>query len=246
MPGQYLANTDTYCRQKKGNKSLMASDMEPLLLSLRLAATTTVVLLLSGIPIAYWISNTRSPLRMPVQVLITLPLVLPPTVLGFYLLLGLSPNSFIGKFFLEYLNIRLVFSFAGLVVGSIIFNLPFMVNALVAGFEGLPRSLHEASQVLGKSERTTLVRVLLPNMKPAIFTGIALTFAHTMGEFGVVLMIGGKIPGVTKVASMAVYDAVEMMDYATAHFYAAVLFVVSASFLIALFAINRKFYRRWQ
>ena len=118
-----------------------------------------------------------------------------------------------------------------------------MVNSVLAGFEGLPPSLSEASRVLGKTESQTLFHVLLPNMKPALFTGLALTFAHTMGEFGVVLMIGGKIPGVTRVASMAVYDEVEAMNYAMAHFYAGVLFAVSFVFLLLLFLINRRFYR---
>ncbi|MBL8024966.1 MAG: molybdate ABC transporter permease subunit [Fibrobacteres bacterium] len=224
----------------------MNIDIEPLLLSLKLASITTLLLFVAGVPLAYWLSRTRSWIRLPVQVLVMLPLVLPPTVLGFYLLLGLSPSSFVGSIFMHFLDVRLVFSFAGIVIGSIIFSLPFMVNALLAGFEGLPVSLREASQVLGKSDSATLFKVLLPNMKPAMFTGIAMTFAHTMGEFGVVLMIGGKIPGVTRVASMAVYDSVEMMDYASAHFYAAVLFIVSAAFLVALFAINRRFYRGLQ
>lgn len=144
---------------------------------------------------------------------------------------------------MDYLHIRLVFSFSGLVIGSVIFGLPFMVNAVLAGFESLPSSLAEASRVLGKSEGRTLFKVLLPNIKPALFTGLALTFAHTMGEFGVVLMIGGKIPGVTRVASMAVYDEVEAMNYATAHFYAGVLFAVSFVFLLLLFLINRRFYK---
>jgi len=155
----------------------------------------------------------------------------------------MSPASLFGHLFLKYLHLRLVFSFPGLVIGSVIFSLPFMVNSVLAGFEGLPPSLAEASRVLGKTERQTLFHVLLPNIKPALFTGLALTFAHTMGEFGVVLMIGGKIPGVTRVASIAVYDEVEAMNYAAAHLYAGILFAVSFAFLVLLFLVNRRFYR---
>ncbi|MFH0921185.1 MAG: molybdate ABC transporter permease subunit [Fibrobacterota bacterium] len=221
----------------------MTYDLTPLLLSLKLATVTTVILFAVGVPLAYWLSRSRSWFRLPVQVLVTMPLVLPPTVLGFYLLLGLSPASFLGHLFLKYLHLRLVFSFTGIAIGSVIFSLPFMVNSVLAGFEGLPPSLAEASQVLGKTERQTLFHVLLPNIKPALFTGLALTFAHTMGEFGVVLMIGGKIPGVTRVASMAIYDEVEAMNYSAAHLYAGILFTVSFAFLLLLFFVNRRFYR---
>lgn len=221
----------------------MIYDPGPLFLSLKLAAVTTAILFVVGVPLAWWLSRAQSVLRLPVQVLVTMPLILPPTVLGFYLLLGLSPTSFLGGLFMDYLHVRLVFSFPGLVIGSVIFSLPFMVNAMLAGFDGLPPTLTEASRVLGKSELTTLRRVLLPNIKPALLTGLALTFAHTMGEFGVVLMIGGKIPGVTRVASMAVYDEVEAMNYAAAHFYAGVLFAVSFVFLLLLFLVNRRFCR---
>ncbi len=224
----------------------MAFDFNPLFLSLKLAAVTTAILFIIGIPLAYWLSCSRSWFRLPIQVLVTMPLVLPPTVLGFYLLLGMSPASIIGHIFLKYLHMRLVFSFAGIAIGSVIFSLPFMVNSVLAGFEGLPPSLAEASRVLGKTERQTLFHVLLPNIKPALFTGLALTFAHTMGEFGVVLMIGGKIPGVTRVASMAVYDEVEAMNYAAAHLYAGILFTVSFVFLLLLFLVNRRFYKGLQ
>jgi len=221
----------------------MSFDMEPLILSLKLSLVTTIILLVLSLPLAWWLARIRPMFRFPLQVLFTMPLVLPPTVLGFYLLLGLSPASFIGSLFMKYLHLRLVFSFAGLLVGSIIFSLPFMLNSILSGFEGLPVSLSEAGRVLGKSEWSLLWRVQLPNIKPALFSGIALSFAHTMGEFGVVLMIGGKIPGVTRVASMAVYDEVEAMNYGAAHFYAGVLFAVSFVFLLLLFVINRRFYR---
>jgi molybdate transport system permease protein len=221
----------------------MSYDFDPLVLSIKLAFLTTAILFAAGVPLAWWLSRVSSWLRLPIQVLVTMPLVLPPTVLGFYLLLGLSPTSWLGGLFMKYLHLRLVFSFTGITIGSVIFSLPFMVNSVLAGFEGLPGSLSEASRVLGKSETQTLFHVLLPNMKPAILTGLALTFAHTMGEFGVVLMIGGKIPGVTRVASLAVYDEVETLNFAAAHFYAGVLFSISFMFLLILFLVNKRFYR---
>ena len=147
----------------------MTFDLAPLVLSLKLAFVTTLVLFVAGVPLAWWLSNTKSWLRLPVQVLVTMPLVLPPTVLGFYLLLGMSPSSIVGAFFLKYLNVRLVFSFAGLVIGSVIFSLPFMVNSILAGFEALPSSLSEASRVLGKTEFKTLSkRILCRHIKSII------------------------------------------------------------------------------
>ena len=169
-----------------------------------------------------------------------MPLVLPPSVLGFYLLVAFSPENAFGHFLAARLNLFIAFTFTGLVIGSVLFSLPFMVNPLVSGFDGLPASLSEAAYVLGKSRWTTLLRVSLPNLKPALLSGIALTFAHTMGEFGVVLMIGGKIPGVTKVASIAVFDEVESLRFGNAHVYALILFALSFSILLALFMANRK------
>ena len=170
-----------------------------------------------------------------------MPLVLPPTVLGFYLLVLFSPNNFPGKLIENLFNLRLIFSFEGLVVASIIYSMPFMVNPIQAGFENLSSSLKEAAYTLGKSKFQTLTKVLLPNIKSSLLTGIVLSFAHTIGEFGIVLMIGGNIPGKTRVASLAIYDEVESLNYHTANVYALILFSVTFSILLIVFIINRKY-----
>ncbi len=208
-------------------------------LTFQLAAITTMVLLLIGIPLAYFLANTQSRTKPVLEAFISMPLVLPPTVLGFYLLLLLSPESTFGAWLLETFNLRLVFSFAGLVLGSIIYSLPFMVHPIQSGFENLPPSFSEASYTLGKSKTETLFKVLLPNIKPALLTGIVLSFAHTVGEFGVVLMIGGNIPNETKVASIAIYDEVEGLNYAVANQYALILFLFSFVILLLVYLMNR-------
>lgn len=220
--------------------SYMNYDWQPLLLTFRLAAITTVILLMIGIPLAYWIAHTRTRLKPVVETLVSMPLVLPPSVLGFYLLLAFSPQYAFGQWLEQWLNVRLVFSFEGLVIGSVIFSLPFMVQPIQSGFQNLPASLIEASRTLGKSDIVTLFRVLLPNIKPALLSGAVLSFAHTVGEFGVILMIGGNIPGVTKVASIAIYDEVESLNYAAANFYALVLFAVTFAILLTVYLLNRK------
>jgi molybdate transport system permease protein len=218
----------------------MSHDWEPLLLTFRLAAITTLILFVIGIPLAYWIATTRTRFKPVIETLVSMPLVLPPSVLGFYLLLAFSPQNAFGQWLEQWFNIRLVFSFAGLVVGSVIFSLPFMVHPIQSGFQNLPASLIEASRTLGKPDRYTLFRVLLPNIKPALLSGAVLSFAHTVGEFGVILMIGGNIPGVTKVASIAIYDEVESLNYAAANFYALVLFAVTFAILLTVYVMNKK------
>ncbi len=212
---------------------------QPLWLTLQLALITTGCLLIIGIPIAAWLAQSKFKLKPAVEAIISLPLVLPPSVLGFYLLLAFSPASGLGEFLNEVLGIRLVFSFTGLVISSVIYSLPFMVHPVQSGLEALPGSLREASQTLGKSRWQTFTHVLLPNIKPALFTGIVLSFAHTLGEFGLVLMIGGNIPGVTKVASIAIYDEVESLNFKAAHVYAGILLVLSFCILIAVYIFNR-------
>lgn len=219
----------------------MSYDWQPLLLTFRLATITTLILFVIGIPLAYWIAYTRTRFKPVVETLVSMPLVLPPSVLGFYLLLAFSPQNAFGQWLEQWFNIRLVFSFAGLVIGSVIFSLPFMVHPIQSGFQGLPASLVEASRTLGKSDMVTLFRVLLPNVKPALLSGAVLSFAHTIGEFGVILMIGGNIPGVTKVASIAIYDEVESLNYAAANFYALVLFAITFAILLAVYVMNKKF-----
>ena len=211
----------------------------PIWLSLRLAAITTLILLFIGIPIAYWLSRRSSIFKVIIEAVLTMPLVLPPSVLGFYLLLSFNPNSLLGKWLLKYLNLSLVFSFEGLVVASVIYSLPFMVSPVKSALSHLPASLTEASYTMGKSKLNTFCRVLLPNIKSSIWTAIVLTFAHTLGEFGVVLMIGGKLEGVTRVASIAIYDAVENNQYDEANMYSLVLFAITFLIVILVFIFNR-------
>lgn len=217
----------------------MNYDWEPLLLTFRLASITTLILFVIGIPLAWWIAFTRTRFKPVVETLVSMPLVLPPSVLGFYLLLAFSPQNAFGQWLEQWFQIRLVFSFAGLVIGSVIFSLPFMVHPIQSGFQALPLSLLEASRTLGKPDIVTLFRVLLPNIKPALLSGAVLSFAHTVGEFGVILMIGGNIPGVTKVASIAIYDEVESLNYAAANFYALVLFVITFAILLTVYVANK-------
>ncbi|WP_353481094.1 molybdate ABC transporter permease subunit [Haliscomenobacter sp.] len=211
-----------------------------LLLTLRLAAITTFILLLLGIPVAYGLARSRSAWKPVFEALVSMPLVLPPTVIGFYLLLALSPNGSFGHWLQDTFEVRLVFTFSGLVLGSLIYSFPFMVQPLQSGFENLPAHLAEASYTLGKSSWTTLWWVLLPNIRPALLSGIVLAFAHTVGEFGVVLMIGGNIPGVTRVASIAIYDEVEALNFAEANRYALNLVLLAFVFLVLFFRYNRR------
>ncbi len=216
-------------------------DWSPILLTFKLATVTTLILLLIAIPISYWLAFTGNRLKPLAETIVSLPLVLPPTVLGFYLLLAFSPKSLLGNWLEDWFGLRLVFSFAGLVVGSVIYSLPFMVHPIQSGLSNLPVSLREASQVLGKTNVNILFQVLLPNIKPSLITGIVLSFAHTVGEFGVVLMIGGNIPDRTRVASIAIYDQVEALNYTTAHQYSLILLVLAFVILLGVYIINRRF-----
>ena len=172
-----------------------------------------------------------------------MPLVLPPTVIGFYLLVAFSPSYLFGQW-LGSFGIKFVFTFEGLVLASILYSFPFMVQPIQSGLSNLPPSLAEASYVLGKSKWKTLTKVLLPNIKPSLLTGIVLSFAHTIGEFGVVLMIGGSIPGKTKVASIAIYDEVETLDYAMANTYSMILFIVTFIILVIVYLVNGGYLNR--
>ncbi|MDP3946599.1 MAG: molybdate ABC transporter permease subunit [Lutibacter sp.] len=216
-------------------------DLAPLWLTAKLALITTLILLVVSVPLSYWLAYTKFKLKSVVEAFVSLPLVLPPSVLGFYLLVAFSPQNAFGEFLNQYFNIQLVFTFEGLIIASVIYSLPFMVHPIQAGLKNLPISLKEASFTLGKSKFTTLVKILLPNIKTSILTGIVLTFAHTVGEFGVVLMIGGSIPEETKVASIAVYDEVQAMNYEAANLYAGILFVFTFSVLLGVYLINNSF-----
>ena len=210
----------------------------PIILTFKLALVTTSILLVLSIPLAYWLAYTKNKFKPIFETLVSMPLVLPPTVLGFYLLIAFSPSFFFGQWLDEWFGLRLVFSFEGLVIASVLYSLPFMVHPIQAGFSNLSSSLTEASFVLGKSKTTTLFKVLLPNIKPSLLTGIVLAFAHTIGEFGVVLMIGGNIPDKTKVASIAIYDEVESLNYGAANTYSLILFAVTFVVLLSVYLVN--------
>jgi len=210
----------------------------PLILTFELALITTLLLLVVSIPIAYWLSSTRVKIKPVIETLVSMPLVLPPTVLGFYLLVAFSPSNAFGQWLDEWFGIQLVFSFEGLVVASIIYSLPFMVHPIQAGFANLSPSIIEASYMLGKSKSTTLFKVMLPNIRPSILTGIILAFAHTIGEFGVVLMIGGSMQGKTKVASIAIYEEVEALNYGSANTYPLILFAITFVILLVVYLFN--------
>lgn len=220
-------------------------DTNPLILTFKLALVTTLILFVISIPISFWLAFSKSKLKLFWETLISMPIVLPPTVLGFYFLLVFSPNSWLGSLLNDWFSIKLVFSFSGLVLASVIYSLPFMVHPIQSGLSGLPSSLREASLLMGKTKFVTLFYVLLPNIKPSVLTGLVLTFAHTVGEFGVVMMIGGSIPGKTKVASIAIYDEVEMLRYGNANRYSLILFAISFFVLFVLYFINRNEIKYW-
>lgn len=215
-------------------------DLAPFLLSFKLAGVTTLILFILSFPLAWYLSQTTSRFKPVLEAITALPIVLPPSVLGFYLLMVLSPNSALGGFFEDIFGVKLVFSFTGLVVASCFYSLPFMVQPLQNGFEGLNKHMLEASYLAGKSKLQTIWHVALPNIKPSLITALIITFAHTVGEFGVVLMVGGSIPDETKVASVAIYEMVEIMEYGTAHIYSALMVGISFIVLLAVYIFNRK------
>ena len=219
---------------------LSSLEFAPFLLSFKLAGITTVILLSVSLFIAWYLSQTRSRYKPFIEAVTALPIVLPPSVLGFYILLTLSHNSPVGAFFDEVFGIKLVFNFTGLVIASCFYSLPFMVQPLQSGFEALPKNMLEASYIAGKSKLVTLFKVALPNIKPSLLSAIVITFAHTVGEFGVVLMVGGSIPSQTKVASVAIYEMVEIMDYTVAHIYSGIMVIISFLVLLSVYVFNRK------
>jgi len=222
----------------------MNLDFTPFILSIKLASITTAILFTLSLPLAWWLSQSRSKIKPFIEAITALPIVLPPSVLGFYILWALSRNSPIGSFFDEVFGIKLVFNFTGLVVASCFYSLPFMVQPLQGGFESINKNMLEASYLSGKSKLITLYRVALPNIKPALLSAIIITFAHTVGEFGVVLMVGGSIPHETKVASVAIYEMVEIMDYTSAHIYSAIMVSISFIVLLSVYIFNKKYQKR--
>jgi len=218
--------------------TILALDYEPFLISFKLAFLVTLILFTLSLPLAWYLSQTKSRIKPFLEALTALPIVLPPSVLGFYILVVLSTNSPVGSFFENTFDIKLVFNFTSLVIASCFYSLPFMVQPLQSGFESINKNMLEASYIAGKSKIITILRVALPNMKPAVLTAIIITFAHTIGEFGVVLMVGGSIEGETKVASVAIYEMVEIMDYTSAHIYSAIMIAISFLVLLAVYIFN--------
>jgi molybdate transport system permease protein len=219
-------------------------ELTPFILSFKLAAITTLILFLVALPLAWWLSQTKCRFKPLVEAVSSLPIVLPPSVIGFYILWALSYNSPVGAFFEETFGIKLVFNFTGLVIASCFYSFPFMVQPLQAGFESLNKQMLEASYIAGKSRLQTMWQVALPNIKPALLTALIVTFAHTVGEFGVVLMVGGSIPDETKVAAVAIYEFVEIMDYESAHIYSGIMVALSFAVLLGVYLFNQRHNRR--
>lgn len=216
-------------------------DLGPLWLTIRLAAVTTAILLIVGTPVAWWLACTRSKAKSVVEAMTALPLVLPPTVLGFYLLVFLSPTSPIGSAWVSVTGQTLTFSFTGLVIASVLYSMPFMVQPLQAGFESVGRGPLEAAATLRASPLDAFFSVAAPMAFRGYLTATVLSFAHTIGEFGVVLMVGGNIPGQTKVISIAIYEHVETINYANAHILSAILLAFSFVVLLFVYVMNRRF-----
>ena len=214
------------------------ADLAPIWLTLKLAAVVTALLLILGTPLAWWLARTRARFAPAVEAITALPLVLPPTVLGFYLLLAFNPTAPLGAFWVSLTGGTLTFSFAGLVIASLVYSLPFTVQPLQAAFTTLGRAPLEAASSLGAASLDAFLTVAVPLCLRGYLTAAVLTFAHTLGEFGVVLMVGGNIPGQTRVISIAIYEEVETLDYATAHLLSGILLVLSFAILLALYVLN--------
>src|SRR2546430_72644 len=223
----------------------MVIDWEPFWLTLQLAVIVSAILLVIGLPIAYWIAFSRSRLKFLVEAVVALPIVLPPTVLGFYVLVALGPRSPLGRWWIALTGHTLTFTFEGLMIGSIIYSLPFAVQPFAASFAAVDARLLSASAILGASKWRTFFHVILPLSLSGLVTGVALSFAHTMGEFGVVLMVGGNIPGVTRTVSIAIYDHVQALEYSAANATALVLLAMSFVVLSMVYALNRKVWAVW-
>jgi molybdate transport system permease protein len=219
--------------------------IQTILITLKLALSTTIILLVIGLPFAWWLAYTRVKIKPFIEALVSMPMVLPPSVIGYYMLVIYSPRNWFGDWLARVFDVRLAFSFEGVLIASVIFSLPFMIQPLHNGLRSLPDSLREASYTLGKSKSVTFFRVLLPNIKPSIITAVALTFAHSIGEFGIVLMVGGNMPGKTRVASIAIYDEVQALNFEAANQYALILFLVSLILLTIIYSINKK-YDSWK
>ncbi len=215
-------------------------DLAPIFVTFKLATITILILLVISTPVAWWLSNTQSKFKVVIESIVALPLVLPPTVLGFYLLLALSPNGFIGEIWSYISDTPLSFSFSGLVIGSVIYSMPFVVQPLQASFEMVGKSVQQAAYTLGANSFDTFRHIVFPLSHRGFLVAITLGFAHTVGEFGVVLMIGGNIPEVTQVLSIVIYDHVEVLEYTQAHYYSVGLLLFSFVVLLTTYSFNRK------
>src|SRR5262245_54598817 len=212
----------------------------PLWLTVRLGLVTVFILLVLGTPLAWWLSRTRSRGKAAIEAVVSLPIVLPPTVVGFYLLILLGPNGAIGSWWVQLTGHTLTFSFTGLVIASVIYSLPFVVQPLQNAFESLGRRYLEAAATLGAKPLDSFATVVLPLSARGYLTAFVMGFAHTLGEFGVVLMVGGNIPGATRVVSIAIYDHVESLEYGVAHVLASILLGFAFTAMLALYLINRR------
>jgi molybdate transport system permease protein len=216
-----------------------------LFLSLKLGALVCTILLLIGLPIAYWITFSRQRWKFIIEAIVALPLVLPPTVLGFYVLVATGQQSPLGRLYRSWSGHLLPFTFQGLALASVLYSLPFAVQPMVAAFSLVDRNLLNASALLGASPLRTFLRIVMPLSITGVVTGMVLSFAHTLGEFGVVLMVGGNIPGVTETISIAIFDDVQALDYASANHAALVLLIFSFVVLSITYSLNRKLWAPW-
>lgn len=220
-------------------------DWQAFWLTLRLAALVTAILVVVGFPLAYWVAFSRWRWKFLIEAVVALPIVLPPTVLGFYVLVALGQRSPLGRWWQAMTGHTLAFTFEGLVIGSVLYSLPFAVQPLSSSLSEIDRRLLDASAVLGVSKLKTFFRVLVPLSLSGLVTGVALTFAHTMGEFGVVLMVGGNIPGVTRTLSINIYDQVQDLNYSGANTTAIVLVIIAFVLLSIVYSLNRNFRSVW-
>jgi len=219
--------------------------MDALLLSFKLAACVSAILMIVGMPVAYWLAYSNCRGKFLVESVVALPLVLPPTVLGFYALVAMGPRGPLGKVWSVLFGHGLAFTFAGLVIASVLYSLPFAVQPLMVSFESVDRKLLHASSVLGAGSLRTFWRVILPLSLPGVVTAVVLSFAHTLGEFGVVLMVGGNLAGVTRTVSIDIYDHVQSLEYGAANRMALVLMAISFGVLGLVYAVNRRVWTPW-
>jgi len=220
-------------------------NLDALFLSLRLALCVSSLLLIIGMPLAYWLAYSSWRGKFLLESVVALPLVLPPTVLGFYALVAMGPHGPLGKLWIALFGHGLAFTFGGLILASVLYSFPFAVQPLVASFESVDRKLLDASAVLGAGRRRTFWRVILPLSLPGVVTAVVLSFAHTLGEFGVVLMVGGNLAGVTRTVSIDIYDRVQSLEYGEANRMALLLLVISFAVLSVVYAVNRRVWTPW-